>query len=172
MYMLVVRFRAMQDRGGMVAIKRYEQYLLDHFSHAAEDRMMLLHGISARGIRNRYLKDLFVQWRGLLAAYDEGLVRGDAVLAAALWRNLWKGDEAVDWEKVALVVGFVRRALRLLAAVKDAEVEQMVGLERGGIFQRARLGLPDLVHEQSRGIRDVPEPEEKEEEGRDLPASP
>ena len=155
MYMLVVRFRAMEDRRGVVA--RYQHYLLDHFSHAAEDRMSLLHGMSARGIRNRYLKDLFLQWRGLLAAYDEALVKGDAVLAGAVWRNLWKGDEAVDWEKVAQVVAFVRRAVRLLGNVTDAEVEEKVTLERGGVFQRARLGVAERVREESGGIRDVPE---------------
>lgn len=155
MYLLVVRLRAMGgDQRGVVA--RYQQFLLDHFSHAAEDRMVLLHGMSARWIRNRYLKDLFLQWRGLLAAYDEGLVKGDAVLAAAVWRNLWKGDAAADWEKVAQVVGFVRRAVRLLAQVADAELEEKVARERGGVFQSARLRVAELVREESAGIRHVP----------------
>ncbi len=164
MYLLAVRFRAMQDHRGRV-VARYQQYLSDHFSHAAEDRMLLLHGMSARGIRNRYLKDLFLQWRGLLTAYDEGLVKGDAVLAGAVWRNLWKGDEGADWEQVAHVVAFMRRAAQLLAEVSDAEVQEQVGLERGGVFERSSLGVVELVRQESRGIRDVPREEEKEEEG-------
>ncbi|KAK5141201.1 Serine carboxypeptidase 3, partial [Cryomyces antarcticus] len=66
--------------------------------------MATYHGMVARGTRNKYLKDLFIQWRGVLAAYDEGLIRGDAVMAAAVWRNVFKGDENVDAEKLALIV--------------------------------------------------------------------
>ena len=84
--------------------------------------MTVLHNMSARGIRNRYLKDLFIQWRGTLAAYDEAAVKGDAWLAAAVWRNLFKADEDVDWEKVALVVSYMRRMVRALDKVS---VEQL-----------------------------------------------
>jgi len=38
-----------------------------------------------------YMKDMLEQYHGSIAAYDEGLVRGDAVLAAALWRNMFGG---------------------------------------------------------------------------------
>lgn len=79
--------------------------------------MTVLHGLDMRGMRNGYLKDLFLQWRGVLAAYDEGLTRGDAVLGAAVWRNLWKGSDVgpdgkeIDWTKVARVVAYMRRVL-------------------------------------------------------------
>lgn len=155
MYMLVVRLRALEHRDSLA---KYQHYLLDHFSHAAEERMILLHGMSARGIRNRYLKDLFLQWRGLLTAYDEGLVKGDAVLAGAVWRNLWKGSEEVDWEKVAVVVGFVRRAVGLLGLVADAEIQEAV--VDGGVFERAREGLGNQVGRESRGVKEVPNEEE------------
>lgn len=156
MYILVVRFRALQHRDSVI---KYQQYLLDHFSHAAEDKMGLLHGMTARGIRNRYLKDLFLQWRGLLAAYDEGMVKGDAVLAGAVWRNLWKGREEVDWERVAEVVAFVRRAARLLGEVGDRGIQASVvgeGGGKGGVFDKAKKGLKEQVRRQSRGVRETP----------------
>ncbi len=156
MYMLVVRLRALPDAA---TVAKYQHYLLDHFSHAAEDKMVLLHGMSARGIRNRYLKDLFLQWRGVLAAYDEGLVKDDAVLGSAVWRNLFKGGEEVDWERVAEVVGFVRRGVGLLAEVGDADVLQAVrSKEEGGkaLFDTVRTGLQESVRKESRGMqRDV-----------------
>ena len=75
--------------------------------------MATMHALTMSGIRQRYLKDLYTQWRGVLAAYDEGLASGDAVLAGAVWRNVFKGSEdmAGDVEKVAGVVGYLRREI-------------------------------------------------------------
>ena len=84
--------------------------------------MAVNHNMHARGTRNKYLKDLFVQWRGLLAAYDEGISKGDAVLAAAVWRNIFKGDENVDITKLAQIVSYIRRLLRGLDGVKDDDL--------------------------------------------------
>ena len=100
----------------------WHQNLLDHFFYAAEDRMAALHGIEARSVRNKYLKDLFVQWRGVLAAYDEGLIKGDAVMAAAVWRNVFGGREDVDAVHVAQVVSWMKRSLQGLEGTRDAEI--------------------------------------------------
>lgn len=35
------------------------------------------------------MRDMLEQYRGSVSAYDEGLVAGDAVLAAAIWRNIF-----------------------------------------------------------------------------------
>lgn len=137
MYIITVKLRTLENQKIFLD---YQRYLLEHFSNAAEDKMGLLHGMNARGIRNKYLKDLFIQWRGLLYAYDQGLVAGDPVLGAAIWRNLWKGDEDVDWTKVAMVVGFMRRAI---AGLADADVHQMTsGLKDSNAFwEGAKEGL-------------------------------
>ncbi|RMZ89016.1 hypothetical protein DV736_g3753, partial [Chaetothyriales sp. CBS 134916] len=136
MYLLTVRLRAMSSAANF---KLYQQYLLEHFSQAAEEKMMLLHTISARGIRNQYLKDLFVQWRGVLAAYDEGLIKGDAVLASAVWRNVFKGDEEVDWEKVARVVAWMRAVIAELSRVEDVKALGQPGVLGGpqGIWNKS-----------------------------------
>ncbi|KAL9579537.1 MAG: hypothetical protein Q9203_006654, partial [Teloschistes exilis] len=63
MYILHVRLRAFHP----ASAQTWHQHLLDHFFYTAEDRMVRDHNIAARGARNSYLKDLFVQWRGLLA---------------------------------------------------------------------------------------------------------
>jgi cytochrome b pre-mRNA-processing protein 3 len=117
MYLLSARFRALTTDS-----KPWQQHLLDHFSYDAENRMTTHHNMHARGTRNKYLKDLFIQWRGLLAAYDEGLAKGDAVLAAAVWRNVFKADENVDIKGLAMVVSYMRRTLKRLDALPDDQV--------------------------------------------------
>ena len=84
--------------------------------------MVILHNIQARTIRNRYLKDLFIQWRGLQAAYDEGLVSGDSVLAAAVWRNICMADEEVDLRKLGMVVAYIRSVVHALDGMKDEAI--------------------------------------------------
>lgn len=115
MYLLVVRLRCLERE----SFQTWQSQLVDHFFHEAETKMEVAHDISSRGLRQRYLKDLFVQWRGLMLAYDEGLVRGDAVLASALWRNLFKGREDVDMRVLAAVVSWMRLSLRNLDQMQD-----------------------------------------------------
>ncbi|KAF2100607.1 hypothetical protein NA57DRAFT_74209 [Rhizodiscina lignyota] len=131
MYLLTTRFRLFPADH----VQKWNQHLTDHFFFHAETRMETLHRITARQIRNAYLKDLFVQWRGLTAAYDEGLVRGDAALAGAVWRNVWKAagnetlgrgevkrEEEVDWVGVAMVVSWMRREVQRLDGMVDEQV--------------------------------------------------
>ncbi|KAI4727713.1 hypothetical protein E4T49_04561 [Aureobasidium sp. EXF-10728] len=118
MYLVTVRLRMFPQQHA----HHWHQNLLDHYFYAAEDRMAALHNIAARSVRNKYLKDLFVQWRGVLAAYDEGLVKGDAVLATAVWRNVFGGDENVDAAAVANVVSYMKKNLRDLDRIHDSEI--------------------------------------------------
>lgn len=37
------------------------------------------------------MRDMLQQYHGSVAAYDEGLIAGDAILAAAIWRNFFGG---------------------------------------------------------------------------------
>lgn len=149
MYILIVKLRTLPYQKSFMD---HQRYLLEHFSNAAEDKMALLHGMSARGIRNKYLKELFIQWRGITYAYDEGMVGGDAVLAAAVWRNLWKADENVDWEKVAMVVAFMRRSI---AGMADESVNNIAGaLNQGSKYwQLAQEDLDKAVRRESKEMR-------------------
>lgn len=117
MYALTVRFRDFPADHAPA----WHQHLLDHFFYEAENRMVVFHNMQARGIRNRYLQDLFIQWRGVMAAYDEGLVKGDAVLATALWRNIWKAEE-INPTGLATLVSYLRREVQRLDGMSDGEV--------------------------------------------------
>lgn len=141
MYLLTIRFRQFPAAHAPA----WHQHLLDHFFYDAENRMALYHGMAARGVRNKYLKDLFVQWRGVIAAYDEGLVKGDAVLATAVWRNVFKADENVDAVKLAEIVSYMRRWAGKLDGMNDADVAA------GGItFGGAEKGRKDVLEESER----------------------
>ncbi|KAK3380185.1 ubiquinol-cytochrome C chaperone-domain-containing protein [Lasiosphaeria ovina] len=125
MYLLVVRMRCVDDRD---VHARWQSQLVDHFFAAAEERMVVAHAMASGGVRQRFLRDLFVQWRGLLLAYDEGLVRGDAVLASAVWRNLYKARADVDVRALAAVVSWIRACLVRFERMDD--VELLAGGER------------------------------------------
>ncbi|ETS80613.1 hypothetical protein PFICI_08142 [Pestalotiopsis fici W106-1] len=101
------------------AARSWQKQLTDHFFFDAEERMDLVHGITSRGLRHRYLKDLFIQWRGAIAAYDEGVAKGDAVLAAAVWRNVYKARDDVDPRRLAAIVSWIRACLRSLDQTPD-----------------------------------------------------
>jgi len=141
MYLLTVRLRQFPPAHAPT----WHQHLLDHFFYIAEDKMVTTHNMAARSARNKYLKDLFVQWRGLMAGYDEGLVRGDSVLATAVWRNVFKGDPEVDFRGVGEVVSYVRGVLKGLEGLSDEGVGtgSVVfgdpGTERDGVLVRSRM---------------------------------
>ena len=124
----------------------WQQQLLDHFFADAETKMAIYHNMHTRGVRNKYLKDLYIQWRGLLAAYDEGLFKGDAVLASAIWRNIFKANEETDITQLAQIVSFMRRSLQALDALP---YDQLVAVTFGspseeGIIVRLKSPMMDL----------------------------
>ncbi|KAI5926598.1 thiolase-like protein [Camillea tinctor] len=115
MYLVYARLRNLERE----AARSWHAQLVDHFFFDAEERMDLSHGISSRALRQRYLKDLFVQWRGVVVAYDEGVAKGDTVLASAVWRNVYKAREDVDVRALAAIVSWMRLCLKMLDQMSD-----------------------------------------------------
>ncbi|CAK7262504.1 hypothetical protein SEPCBS57363_000093 [Sporothrix epigloea] len=115
MYLLIARLRCFDKE----TYQLWHSMLSDHFFQEAEDKMDRLHHISSRGLRQRHLQDLFMAWRGVIVAYDEGLMRGDAVLAAAVWRNLFKASPDTDLRHLAAVVAWIRRSLAMFERTPD-----------------------------------------------------
>lgn len=123
LYLLNARIRCF-DRD---TYANWRQQLVDHFFFEAEKKMHVDHSITSTALRQRYLKDIFVQWRGLLLAYDEGLVKGDAILASAVWRNLFKGSPDVDPRALAAIVGWMRSCLKTLEGTSDSSFPSRAG---------------------------------------------
>ncbi|KAG5981534.1 hypothetical protein E4U55_002838 [Claviceps digitariae] len=120
LYLINARVRCLERD----VYRNWQQQLIDHFFFDCEKKMHLDHNITSSALRQRYLKDIFVQWRGLLLAYDEGLIKGDAVLASAVWRNLFKGSPDADPRALCAIVGWMRSGLVALEAASDADFAQ------------------------------------------------
>jgi cytochrome b pre-mRNA-processing protein 3 len=133
------------------AARSWHKQLTDQFFFDAEERMDVVHGITSRGLRHRYLKDLFIQWRGVIAAYDEGVVKGDAVLAAAVWRNVYKAREDVDVRKLAAITSWMRACLKSL----DATPDHALFFGAGTVFKvapKSELRLVDMPSRELEGV--------------------
>lgn len=89
-WLLTVRFRSLPAPMG----RTYIQELINHMFIDVELRMRGPYAVTQGRLIKGYMKDLLEQYHGACAAYDEGLIRGDAVLAAAVWRNLFGGGWA------------------------------------------------------------------------------
>lgn len=115
MWLIVTRLRCLENKEW----QSWQKSLVDHFFNDAEAKMGDIHGMTSRMVRSRHLSTLFESWRGLIMSYDEGLVKGDAVLAAAVWRNLYKAKEDVDMRHVAAIVEWIRQAVWRLDHMDD-----------------------------------------------------
>ncbi|KAJ0354378.1 ubiquinol-cytochrome c chaperone [Colletotrichum chrysophilum] len=147
MYIVLARLRCL-DRDAAQAL---QHQFIDQFFFDCERMMHLNHGMTSSALRQRYLKEIFVQWRGLIAAYDEGIVKDDRVLGAAVWRNLFKSREDADMRQVAAVVAWIRASLRDLeaGAVEDLLVDPRTVFRRDlkDMFKLVDAFAPELQGE-------------------------
>ncbi|KAI8313793.1 hypothetical protein K4K61_006631 [Colletotrichum sp. SAR11_59] len=147
MYIVLARLRCL-DRDAAQAL---QHQFIDQFFFDCERMMHLNHGMTSSALRQRYLKEIFVQWRGLIAAYDEGIVKDDRVLGAAVWRNLFKSREDADMRQVAAVVAWIRASLRDLeaGAVEDLLVDPRMVFRRDlkDMFKLVDAFAPELKGE-------------------------
>lgn len=115
LYLIIVRLRCLDKESWQM----WQAQLVNQFFTNAEDIIEDTHAISSRMLRQRHLGDLFQTWRGVMLAYDEGLVKGDAVMASAVWRNIFRAEEDVDMRHVAAVVSWMRLTMRNLDLMLD-----------------------------------------------------
>ncbi|KAI3628196.1 beta-ketoacyl-[acyl-carrier-protein] synthase II [Malassezia furfur] len=86
-FLLLSRFRALPK----AEARTYAQELINHFFIDTESRMRERFGVQTSRLVKGYLKDLHMQHRGSMIAYDEGLATDDVRLSGAVWRNVWGG---------------------------------------------------------------------------------
>jgi cytochrome b pre-mRNA-processing protein 3 len=86
-WLLSVRFRSLPPPLG----RTYIQELINHFFIDVELRIRGPYAVTQGRLIKGYMKDMLEQYHGSCAAYDEGLISSDPVLAAAVWRNVFGG---------------------------------------------------------------------------------
>jgi cytochrome b pre-mRNA-processing protein 3 len=117
MWILKVRIRQLPKQMSL----HWSELLTNHFFWEAERTMDFVHKLSATQ-RRKDLEAYTQIWRGTIVAYDEGLVKGDAVLATAIWRQLFNAHADADPVKIALVTAYVRRELARIGRLDDKVV--------------------------------------------------
>ena len=110
-------FRRLKAAGP--AGRRLSQAVHDQM-FADMDRSLRELGIGDMGIGKR-VKALARNLYGRIAAYDDGLVAGDATLAAALRRNLFATAEADD-DQIAAMIDYMHAQDAALAAHDDTRL--------------------------------------------------
>ncbi|PKI85685.1 beta-ketoacyl-[acyl-carrier-protein] synthase II [Malassezia vespertilionis] len=86
-FLLLSRFRALPKDEAQT----YAQELVNHFFIDTESRMRERFGVQTSRLVKGYMKDLHLQHRGSMIAYDEGLATDNVRLSGAVWRNVWGG---------------------------------------------------------------------------------
>ncbi|KAK9353763.1 ubiquinol-cytochrome C chaperone-domain-containing protein [Lipomyces doorenjongii] len=114
-WMLLVRMRALPQKYA----NAYEQALVDGIFLDLEKRMVNEYKIKSNRLINNTLKEFNSQLRGSVLAYDEGLMANDAVLGAAIWRNIFGGKKDVNMAKLAIMVRYVRTHIFVLEKMSD-----------------------------------------------------
>ncbi|KAI8805091.1 ubiquinol-cytochrome C chaperone-domain-containing protein [Cladochytrium replicatum] len=104
-WMYGVRLRAEGQSG-----KEMNQEIVDHLWLDVEIQL------AKAGVRFKIdstVQGLLSGYYGQILAYDEGLARGDGVLAAAIWRNVY-GPRPINASQLASLVSYVRQQLSTL----------------------------------------------------------
>ncbi|KAI9218038.1 ubiquinol-cytochrome C chaperone-domain-containing protein [Blastocladiella britannica] len=113
-WMAMVRLRAEGPEG-----KEAIQGMVSHLFRDMEDRLWAM-GIRKNAIVDRSLKEFLSIFYGGVMSYDEALTHSDALLASALWRNLFQADPST-LEAAATFVKVVREELHHLETSVQGE---------------------------------------------------
>lgn len=116
-WMLLVRLRSDEQQGQALS-----QEIFNHFWADLERR--LCEDVENPFVLGRYQKDAFQRYHGTVIALDEGLAKGDTVLAGAVFRNILShgAEEAVDGRTTARVLEYIHRSLKILDLNKEEDL--------------------------------------------------
>lgn len=118
-WMAIVRLRSMDLS---LEPKNHIQQFAALFFNDCEERMVNV-GLTKGSLVNSALKDFLAQFYGSMLAYDESVFHSDAMLGAAIWRNVFQGSD-VEPELVFKYVMIVRKNLQSLDNTSDEKVSR------------------------------------------------
>jgi hypothetical protein len=108
-WMIIVRCRslAVEDPRGVTLL---ETQLASLFWEEVEQEIMLIGETSNPLIVGKNRNLMLKYYMGALVAYDESILDGDAILADAIWRNIFGQDRSItSLENIDKLVEYVRR---------------------------------------------------------------
>ncbi|EPX70928.1 ubiquinol cytochrome-c reductase assembly protein Cbp3 [Schizosaccharomyces octosporus yFS286] len=117
LWILQTRIRGLQPQEKQAL----SQALVTRFFEDMEFRIHKDYRINSDRITGMYLKDLFQQQTGAIFGYDQSMLGNDAVLATAIWRNLFAGSQNVDLSILSEIVAFVRLNVFELSNISNEE---------------------------------------------------
>lgn len=79
------------------------------------------------------MKELDMEFRGLIVAYEEGLLTDDRRLAGAIWRNFVDDKLSTDVESISRMVDYVR-----------AQVKKMDETDREALMKTGKMDFLPL----------------------------
>lgn len=68
------------------------------------------------------LRELNSEFRGLIIAYEEGLLSSDRALASAFWRNWISNKDTTDPQVLAALVDYVRSQVKIMDSSDHEEL--------------------------------------------------
>ncbi|KAJ3036074.1 hypothetical protein HK097_003931 [Rhizophlyctis rosea] len=99
----------------------------------------LIRLIQVKSRLNKVLQDLMSAWYGQSLAYDEGLYyEGDAILAAAIWRNVYGANQPVTATQLESLLTYVRKQLKHVEQFDRDEI-------LNGRFKWGHVRVEDVV---------------------------
>lgn len=116
-WMLYVRMRAMPRK----YCREFQRKMINSVFEEIGYRLRQDVKVPSDRAINTYKKQFHDQLRGAIFSYDEGVYTSDAVLAAALWRNLFGSNKEVNMSHLEQMVHYVRTQLWVLERVSDRD---------------------------------------------------
>jgi len=104
----------------------YEQKIIDYYWKDIEDGLMNEAKVQHPVIALKYSKEHALNYKGYMAAFDIGLYDGDAMLAEAIWRNMYEMKEDVPIEEIGEIVRYIRREIHNLHQLDRNTIERGV----------------------------------------------
>ncbi|XP_003384330.1 PREDICTED: ubiquinol-cytochrome-c reductase complex assembly factor 1-like [Amphimedon queenslandica] len=108
--------------------------LVNIFWTDTEERMRAL-GVKSGKLIQENLHELNLQFRGLIIAYEEGLLSNDMTLASAFWRNWISKKSETDPEGLSQLVEYVRKQVQVM---DKGDTDKLL---REGTIKMAKLTL-------------------------------
>lgn len=105
-WLCLVRLKREDENGKFII-----HHLVKFFWKDVQERLNLL-GVASSSVKHQSIVELDKEFRGLIFAYEEGLLTDDKTLAAAVWRNFVHDKSRTDPVILSTLVAYIRSQVK------------------------------------------------------------